>query len=135
MPSLPVVGKLGKPIFRGKIAFDSEVATLVGKTGIAFATIEDARVLTDTPLDTIERVDLREDGNLHQQAKTLASLLIQALRDPQMPTAARVGNFYCNLFGDVVEFDARESALPNKPVPYPILTLRRKHKTMMGGAR
>ena len=125
-------GKTWKTYIPGKIAFDSEVATLVGKTGIAFATIEDARVLTDTPLDTIDRVDLREDGNLHQQSQTLASLLIQALRDPQMPTAARVGNFYCNLFGDVVEFDARESALPNKPVPYPIITLRRKHKTMMG---
>ncbi len=125
-------GKTWKTYIPGKIAFDSEVATLVGKTGIAFATIEDARVLTDTPLDTIDRVDLRQDGNLHQQAQTLASLLLQALRDPEMPTAARVGNFYCNLFGDVVEFDARESALPNKPVPYPILTLRRKHKTMMG---
>ena len=125
-------GKTWKTYIPGKIAFDSEVATLVGKTGIAFATIEDARVLTDTPLDTIERVDLREDGNLHQQAQTLASLLIQALRDEEMPTAARVGNFYCNLFGDVVEFDARESALPNKPVPYPIITLRRKHKSMMG---
>ena len=125
-------GKTWKTYIPGKIAFDSEVATLVGKTGIAFATIEDARVLTDTPLDTIERVDLREDGNLHEQAKTLASLLMQALGDPEMPTAARVGNFYCNLFGDVVEFDARESALPNKPVPYPILTLRRKNKTMMG---
>lgn len=125
-------GKTWKTYIPGKIAFDSEVATLVGKTGIAFATIEDARVLTDTPLDTIERVDLREDGNLHEQAQTLASLLIQAFRDEEMPTAARVGNFYCNLFGDVVEFDARESALPNKPVPYPILTLRRKHKTMMG---
>ncbi len=125
-------GKTWKTYIPGKIAFDSEVATLVGKTGIAFATIEDARVLTDTPLDTIDRVDLREDGNLHQQAMTLASILIQALRDPRMPTAARVGNFYCNLFGDVVEFDARESALPNKPVPYPIITLRRKHKTMMG---
>lgn len=125
-------GKTWKTYIPGKIAFDSEVATLVGKTGIAFATIEDARVLTDTPLDTIDRVDLREDGNLHQQAQTLASLLLQALRDAEMPTAARVGNFYCNLFGDVVEFDARESALPNKPVPYPILTLRRKNKTMMG---
>ncbi len=125
-------GKTWKTYIPGKIAFDSEVATLVGKTGIAFATIEDARVLTDTPLDTIDRVDLSEGGNLHQQAQTLASILIQALRDEEMPTAARVGNFYCNLFGDVVEFDARESALPNKPVPYPILTLRRKHKTMMG---
>ncbi|MCZ6678170.1 MAG: LysM peptidoglycan-binding domain-containing protein [Candidatus Poribacteria bacterium] len=125
-------GKTWKTYIPGKIAFDSEVATLTGFTGIAFATIEDARVLTDTPLDTIDRMDLREDGNLHQQVKTLAAVLIQAMRDPKMPTAARVGNFYCNLFGDVVEYDARESALPNKPVPYAILTLRRQHKTMMG---
>ena len=116
----------------GKIAFDSEVATLIGKTGIAFATIDDARVLTDTPLDTIDRMDLREDGNLHKQAKTLSGILIQVLRDPEMPTAAQVDNFYCNLFGDVVEYDARESALPNRPVPYPILALRRQHKTLMG---
>ncbi len=125
-------GKTWQTYIPGKIAFDSEVATLTGKTGIAFATIEDARILTDTPLDTIDRMHIKEDGNLHQQVKTLAAVLVQAMRDPKMPTAAKVGNFYCNLFGDVVEFDARESALPNKPVPYPILTLRRKHKTMMG---
>ena len=116
----------------GKIAFDSEVATLIGKTGISFATIEDGRLLTDTPLDTIERMDLTYDGNLHKQVKTLTGLLIQAMLDPKMPTGAKVGNFYCNLFGDVVEYDARESALPNTPVPYPIVAIRRKHKTMMG---
>ena len=71
-------------------------------------------------MDTIDRMHVEEDGNLHQQVKTLAAVLVQAMRDPKMPTAAKVGNFYCNLFGDVVEFDARESALPNKPVPYPI---------------
>ncbi len=125
-------GKTWQTYIPGKIAFDSEVATLTGKTGIAIATVEDARILTDTPLDTIDRMHVEEDGNLHQQVKTLAAILVQAMRDPKMPTAAKVGNFYCNLFGDVVEFDARESALPNKPVPYPILTLRRKHKTMMG---
>ena len=125
-------GKTWQTYIPGKIAFDSEVATLTGKAGITFSTIEDARILTDTPLDTIDRMHLEEDGNLHNQVKTLASILIQAMRDPKMPTAAKVNNFYCNLFGDVVEFDARESALPNKPVPYPILTLRRKHKTMMG---
>ena len=116
----------------GKIAFDSEVATLIGKTGISFATIEDGRLLTDTPLDTIDRMDLTYDGNLHKQVKTLTGLLMQAMLDPKMPTGAKVGNFYCNLFGDVVEYDARESALPNTPVPYPIVAIRRKHKTMMG---
>ena len=125
-------GKTWRTHIPGKIAFDSEVATLTGKTGIAFATVDDRRVLTDTPLDTIDRMDLKKDGNLHQQAKMLASILVQALRDPSMPTAARVDNFYCSLIGDVVEFDARESSVPSKPVPYPILTIRRKHKSLMG---
>ena len=67
----PVVEKLGGPTFPGKIAFDSEVATLTGKTGIAFATVDDRRVLTDTPLDTIDRMDLKKDENLHAQNKIL----------------------------------------------------------------
>ena len=50
-------GKTWKTYIPGKIAFDSEVATLVGKTGIAFATIEDARVLTDTPSIRLNAVD------------------------------------------------------------------------------
>ena len=125
-------GKTWRTHIPGKIAFDSEVATLTGKTGIAFATVDDRRVLTDTPLDTIDRMDLKKDGNLHAQIKSLASILVQALRDPSMPTAARVDNFYCSLIGNVVEFDARESSVPDKPVPQPILTIRRKHKSMMG---
>ena len=130
------IGATGAKTWRtyipGKIAFDSEVATLIGKTGVTFATIEDGRLLTDTPLDTIDRMDLTYDGNLHRQVKTLTGILMQAMLDPKMPTGAKVSNFYCNLFGDVVEYDARESALPNTPVPYPIVAIRRKHKTMMG---
>ena len=122
-------GKTWRTYIPGKIAFDSEVATLAGMTGIAFSTINDARVLIDTPLDTFGNLDF---DNLEAQAKTLASILIQALKDPDMPTAARVGNYYCNLYGDVVEFDAKEGAVPNKPVPNPILVIRRRHKTLMG---
>jgi len=122
-------GKTWQTYIPGKIAFDSEVATLSGMTGIAFATINDARVLVDTPLDTFDKINW---DNLEAQAKTLASVLIQALTDPEMPTAARVGNFYCNLYGDVVEFDAKESAIPEKPIPNPILAIRRKNKTLMG---
>ena len=122
-------GKTWRTYIPGKIAFDSEVATLSGKTGIALATINDARVLVDTPLDTFDKVNF---DNLEEQVKTLASILVQALRDPKMPTAARVGNYYCNLFGDVVEFDAKESAIPDTPVKNPILTIRRRHKALMG---
>jgi len=122
-------GKTWQTYIPGKIAFDSEVATLSGMTGIAFATINDARVMVDTPLDTFNNVNF---DNLEAQATTLASVLIQALTDPQMPTAARVGNFYCSLYGDVVEFDAKESAIPEKPIPSPIIAIRRKDKTLMG---
>jgi len=122
-------GKTWQTYIPGKIAFDSEVATLSGMTGIAFATINDARVLVDTPLDTFNKINF---PNLEAQAKTLASILIQALTDAQMPTAARVGNFYCNLYGDVVEFDAKESAIPEKPIQNPLLAIRSRHKTLMG---
>jgi len=122
-------GKTWRTYIPGKIAFDSEVATLAGKTGIAFATINDARVLTDTPLDTLDRVDFE---NLLTQTKMLSSILVQVLRDPEMPTAAKVGNYYCTLYGNVVEFDAKESPIPNTPVPDTIMTIRRRHKTMMG---
>ena len=107
------IGATGAKTWRtyipGKIAFDSEVATLIGKTGVTFATIDDGRLLTDTPLDTIDRMDLSYGGNLHKQVKTLTGILIQAMLDPKMPTGAKVSNFYCNLFGDVVEYDARRA--------------------------
>jgi ABC-type antimicrobial peptide transport system permease subunit len=122
-------GKTWRTYIPGKIAFDSEVATLAGRTGIAFATINDARVLTDTPLDDLNRVNFE---NLLTQTKMLASILVQILRDPEMPTAAKVGNYYCTLYGNVVEFDAKESPIPNTPVPNTIMTIRRRHKTMMG---
>lgn len=122
-------GKTWRTYIPGKIAFDSEVATLAGMTGITFATTDDARVLTDTPLDKLDRVNFE---NLFTQTKALASILIQALRDPEMPTAAKVGNYYCTLFGNVVEFDAKESPIPNTPVPHTVMTIRGKHKTMMG---
>ena len=122
-------GKTWRTYIPGKIAFDSEVATLAGKTGIAFATINDARVLTDTPLDALGRVNFE---NLLTQTRMLGAILVQILRDPEMPTAAKVGNYYCTLHGNVVEFDAKESPIPNTPVPNTIMTIRRQHKTMMG---
>jgi len=122
-------GKTWRTYIPGKIAFDSEVATLAGRTGIAFATTDDARVLTDTPLDTMKRVNF---DNLLTQARVLSSILVQALRDPEMPTAAKVGNYYCTLFGNVVEFDAKESPIPNTPVPYTVMTIRGRNKTLMG---
>lgn len=122
-------GKTWRTYIPGKIAFDSEVATLSGRTGIAFATTDDARVLTDTPLDTLDKVNF---DNLLTQTRVLSSILVQALRDPEMPTAAKVGNYYCTLFGNVVEFDAKESPIPNTPVPYTVVTIRGKNKSMMG---
>ncbi|GIX07080.1 MAG: hypothetical protein KatS3mg115_1483 [Candidatus Poribacteria bacterium] len=122
-------GKTWQTYVPGKIAFDSEVATLSGKTGIAFATVDDGRVLVDTPLDTYDRLNFE---NLQAQVETLASILIQMLRDPKMPTSARVGNFYTTLTGRVVEYDARESAVPQTPVQNAIVVLRRQNKTMMG---
>ena len=121
-------GKTWQTYIPGKMAFDSEVATLSGKTGMTFATIDDGRVYTDTPLDTYDRLNFE---NLEEQVQTLASILVQMLRDPKMPTSARVGNFYTALSGRVVEYDARESAVPQTPVQNAIVAVRRKTQTMM----
>ncbi|MAF12858.1 hypothetical protein CMK11_20605, partial [Candidatus Poribacteria bacterium] len=122
-------GKTWQTYIPGKMAFDAEVATLSGRTGMTFATIDDGRVYTDTPLDTYDRLNFE---NLEAQVQTLASLTVQMLRDPKMPTSARVGNFYTALSGRVVEYDARESAVPQTPVQNAIIAIRRKNKTMMG---
>ncbi|MDA1190907.1 MAG: ABC transporter permease [Candidatus Poribacteria bacterium] len=122
-------GKTWQTYIPGKIALDSEVATLSGKTGIAFATIDDGRVYTDTPLDTYDRMNF---VNLGEQVQTLASIMIQVLRDPKMPTSARVGNFYVTLTGRIVEYDARESAVPQTPVQNAMIAIRNQNKTMMG---
>lgn len=122
-------GKTWQTYIPGKVAFDSEVATLSGKTGIAFATVDDSRVLVDTPLDRYEHLNF---ANLQKQVETIVSLMIQILRDPKMPTSARVGNFYCTLSGRVLEYDARESAVPQKPVPNALVVIRQRNKTMMG---
>ncbi|MEO2002821.1 MAG: FtsX-like permease family protein, partial [Candidatus Poribacteria bacterium] len=122
-------GKTWQTYIPGKMAFDSEVATLSGKTGMTFATINDGRVYTDTPLDTYDRLNFE---NLGEQVQTLSSIMVQMLRDPKMPTSARVGNFYTALSGRVVEYDARESAVPQTPVQNAIVAVRRKNKTMMG---
>jgi ABC-type lipoprotein release transport system permease subunit len=122
-------GKTWQTYIPGKIAFDSEVATLSGKTGIAFATVDDGRVLTDTPLDVYDTMNF---DNLGKQVETISALFIQMLRDPKMPTSARVGNFYCTLSGRIVEYDARESAVPQTPVQNALLAIRQQNKTMMG---
>jgi hypothetical protein len=73
-----VQGRYWRTYIPGKPAFDAEAATLAGAWGITFATIEDARPLVDTPLDTFENCNI---ANIALQTRTLACLFYHILND------------------------------------------------------
>jgi Predicted aminopeptidases len=73
-----VQGRYWRTYIPGKPAFDAEAATLAGAWGITFATIEDARPLVDTPLDTFENCNI---ANIALQTRTIACLFHHILND------------------------------------------------------
>jgi cell division protein FtsX len=122
--------------FPGKIAFDHEVAIRGGRPAMVFATVNDARSLCDTPLDTVERAN---PANLAQQAKIVYCLLTAALDDPRFEDTAlkRVKSLkkldeLRDVVGTVLEFRRKESFLPNTPVPGALVLVQGNYRMMMG---
>ncbi|MFQ6098314.1 MAG: M28 family peptidase, partial [Armatimonadota bacterium] len=81
----PVKGREWYTHFPGKICFDSEMAIRGGRPGIAFATINDARPLVDTPLDRVERLNM---PNLVGQTRMLVCLIHDFVNDETHETNA-----------------------------------------------
>ncbi len=78
----PVDGKNWRNYIPGKPAFDSEVVTMAQGNGVTFASIDDARALVDTPLDTPDRVNV---ANLAFQTKLLACEFYNIFNDTNEP--------------------------------------------------
>ncbi|MBW3624070.1 MAG: M28 family peptidase, partial [Armatimonadetes bacterium] len=141
----PVSGKNWRNFIPGKPAFDAEVVTMAGGKGVTFATVDDARNLVDTPLDTIDRVNF---GNLAEQTRMLAALFWHAMNDPNgvgiqkgthfpitEPSAfgkLKLQGGFASVYGRVLEFDPKKSIVPNEPVMDSIVVLPRGSKTYMG---
>ncbi len=132
----PVKGREWHTHFPGKVAFDHEMAIRGGRPGIVLATVNDARSLCDTPLDTTDRVNM---PNLVDQTKLVYCLLTAFLDDPRLEETAlkRVRALkkldeLDDVVGTVLEFRRKESFLPNTPVPGALVLVQGNYRMMMG---
>ncbi len=130
----PIKGKSWRTYCLGRLALGSEMATIAAKTGIAFATVNDARPHVDTPFDTLDRVNF---DNLKGQVQVIACALYDLLRAPTDVLKTDLEQNFCTLKGEILEFDPERSvlAIPDQPVPGAIATLRHtalNAKTAMG---
>ncbi|MBI4551663.1 MAG: M28 family peptidase, partial [Candidatus Latescibacteria bacterium] len=127
----PTGGRTWQTYIPGRIALDHEPVVLAGRPGLAFVTVEDARLTVDTPLDTAERVNL---DNLTRQTRTLMCLLPDLLNTSAPFVTKRLIDVWGTLSGRVVEFDVSVNILPDKPVPDALVTAASfvTPKTLMG---
>ena len=132
----PVKGREWHTHFPGKVAFDHEMAIRGGRPGIVFATVNDARSLCDTPLDTADRINL---PSLVRQTKLVYCLLTGFLDDPRLEETAlkRVRALkkldeLRDVVGTVLEFRRKESFLPNTPVANALVLVQGNYRMMMG---
>lgn len=112
------------------IALDSEVATMAAVPGLSFATANDARLLQDTPFDTVANLKL---NNLSSQVGHLDGLLRETLaqidtgdNDPQssgpvipLPGASGLSKTFGSVVGRAIYRDVTKltSFLPDAPLP------------------
>ncbi len=132
----PIKGREWYTFFPGKIAFDHEMMIRGGRPGITLATVNDARNLVDTPLDTPDQLDWE---NLSRQVRLATCLLYDFVSDPNLRSQAlkRVEALkkmrdLIDVQGMVFEFRRRQSFVPNTPVPNALVIVQGTARMMMG---
>lgn len=131
-----IQGKTWQTYMAGKLALDSEVATLAGIPGLAFATINDSRPLVDTPLDTPQKVDV---DNLAAQTTFLSCMLCDLINisDPANKDLydLQLDDNFVEVKGRLVEFNPEMTTFPDEPMTAAmgaIAVARTGTKTSMG---
>jgi len=126
-----IQGKSWQTYMAGKLAMSHEVATLSGIPGLAFATIHDSRPWVDTPMDTMERVDL---ANVVSQTTFLSCLLLDmiSLDDPSDLYDLELSDDFVEIKGRAVEFNPERSLFPDEPMVGAVAVARTGTKTAMG---
>jgi hypothetical protein len=126
-----IQGKSWQTYMAGKLSLSSEVATLAGIPGLGFATVDDSRPWVDTPMDTLENVEL---SNLTEQARFLTCLVLDLLsiEEPRNLYDLQLSDDFVEIKGRAVEFDPQESLFPDEPVAGAIAVARTQSKTSMG---
>ena len=142
-------GKSWRNYLPGRFAFDAEAATMAGGKGVTFATTDDARQTTDTPLDTLDKVNV---VNLAAQTRLLACQYWHILNDtnnPDLITGATTASLmpvptwpawtrqglrlgFSKLDGRVLLFDPKKNFVPDQPIAGSLAVVNNTSKTMMG---
>ncbi len=128
----------------GKFALDCEPMVNAGMQALTFLTVEDSRDRIDTPFDTVDHVNV---ANIHRQIQTLCAMMHHALNDtsskaegtdhriplvPARPSQMTLIGGFSILKGQVFEYDAQKSFVPDIPVTNSLVTALSQQKTMMG---
>ena len=123
----PEGGRSWETYVPGEISVDSELALAVGTPALSFVTVNDARFVVDTPLDTPDKVDF---GNLARQTKLLACVFKEAFDDPELfpDFRMRLKDELMTLHGSVMVYPRRGFVpdRPRKDAVAVLLTGRRK---------
>lgn len=116
----PAQGKSWESFVPGLPAFDSEASVRARVPAMTLATVDDARILVDTPLDTVEKG--YDFENILMQARVISAVLANALNDyrlfPEYRLDLKKSRMWSRaLWGRVVEFNFRVNPyLPDAPV-------------------
>ncbi|MYA77949.1 MAG: ABC transporter permease, partial [Gemmatimonadetes bacterium] len=128
----PSQGILSSEFFpAGNIALDAELVFWTGFPALTFATVFDVREYVDTPLDEIDRVNIR---NVYTQTVLLTELFGRAVNDAMLfpDFKMQLEDRFVRGRIRVVEFDPREDYIPSKPKPGAVVRFRRYNKSISG---
>jgi len=115
----------------GGIAMDAELVFWSGFPALTFVTVFDAREYVDTPLDIVDRVNIR---NVYTQATFLTGLFAKSANDPNLfpDFKMQLDDKFVRGRIKVVEFDPTENYIPSKPKPGAVVRFRRYNKSISG---
>ena len=116
----------------GNIALASELLIVAGIPALSMVTVNDVRSTVDTPVDTIERLNL---ANLQRQVQFLRLLIQKALNDKELFPESKMElkkDELKTLEGRIVTFNPRKSFVPDDPVKGAIAFIRNSISSFMG---
>ncbi len=117
------------------LGLNSEAVTFVGYFGISLATAHDIREFADTPLDTMDNVDVR---NVATQAQTVAALLVKATQDAEFfpDTKLKFKDYGHSMKGNIYWFDRNVNFfVPKAPIEGAVVTYQLSRERSRAGVR
>jgi len=108
------------------IALDSEMPMIAGIPSFSMVTVNDIRSIVDTPVDTVEKMNM---VNLQRQVQFLKPLIHKALNDPELfpESKMELKDELKTLEGRIVTFNPTKSFVPDDPVNGAVAFIPNRH--------